>query len=257
MNVGIIGRGVVGDAVYCGLSQIGNKMSHFDVKDKNTTILDVLQTDIVFVCVPTDSTETGNCDTSVVQNVIQQLDALNYAGIVAIKSTVIPQTTDSLIEKYPKLQICYVPEFLRQKSSYTDFFENHSVLIIGTHSATMAKTIADAHKFIPKSTAVLTPVEAEVTKYFNNVHNAMEIVFANAFFDVCEKIGANYQEVLGAVGKRENINIDYLKCSEFYRGYGGHCLPKDTVAWKLFANKLGVDVGLFSDIVDDNRRYIK
>lgn len=254
MNIGIIGRGVVGDAVYHGLSQVGHVVCSYDIKD-GTRINDVINTEILFVCVPTDSLPDGKCDTSIVHKVIEDLNSLEYNGIIAIKSTVIPGTTDALIKKYPNLKISCVPEFLRQKSAHSDFFDNHDVLVIGTHDQTISNKIIQSHCYIPKSVSVVLPIEAEIIKYFNNVHNAMEIVFANTMYEICSKLGANYQEVLMAITKRTNINSSYLKCSDFYKGYQGYCLPKDTEAWKELANELGVNVLLFQSIIEDNRRY--
>lgn len=256
MKIGIIGRGTVGDAVYHGLAQVGNDLSHYDIKDQ-TSIVDVINTDLVFICVPTDSTDTGHCDVSIVADTVARLDAQKYQGIVAIKSTVIPGTTDRLIAEYPNLRICYVPEFLRQKSAHSDFFDYHDVLIVGAHDNKVANLVVAAHRHIPNSISIIRPVEAEVTKYFNNVHNALEIVFANAVYEMCDKLSADYQEVLGAISKRRNINSSYLKCSKSYRGYEGHCLPKDTLAWKILAKDLGVDVKLFQSLIEDNRRYLK
>jgi UDP-glucose 6-dehydrogenase len=119
------------------------------------------------IAIPSD----GNCDTSIVNDVVNQLNLQKYVGVVAIKSTVIPGTTDILLDKYPDLKICHVPEFLRQKSALGDFFDNHDVLIIGTHNLEIANKVVQAHRFIPKSVSIVKPVEAEITKYFNNVHN--------------------------------------------------------------------------------------
>jgi len=257
MNIGIIGRGIVGDAVYHGLAQIGNDLSYYDIKDSATSINNVIKSDIIFVCVPTMAGDRGDCDTSIVFDIVDQLNCLDYPGIVSIKSTIIPGTTDDLINKYPKLKLCHVPEFLRQKSSFSDFFDSHDILIVGTDDLQVADKIIQAHRFIPKSISVVTPIEAEITKYFNNVHNAMEIVFANTMHEMCEKLGADYQAVLSAIGKRNNINISYLKCSKFYQGYGGRCLPKDIQAWTNLANKLNVDANLYKAIIKDNERYLK
>ena len=256
MHIGIIGRGTVGDAVYHGLAQIGHQLVHHDIKD-HTQIDDVLRTELLFVCVPTDSDQQGRCDVSIVEQTIFELHTRNYQGIVAIKSTVIAGTTDRLISQHPNLKICCVPEFLRQKSAHSDFFDHHDVLVIGAHDGEIADTVNRAHKFIPKSISVVKPVEAEIIKYFNNVHNAMEIVFANAMYEMCNKLGADYQEVLSAMTKRSNINAAYLKCSDFYRGYQGHCLPKDAMAWYLLAKDLDVHTLLFQSIVEDNRKYLK
>lgn len=256
MKIGIFGRGAVGDAVYCGLAQIGNQVNHYDIKDKNTTINDLSDRDIVFVCVPTEANDTGRCDVSIVENSVASLASIDFAGIIAIKSTVIPGTTDTLIKKYSSLSICYVPEFLREKSAHSDFFDGNDVLIIGTHNHNVAEKIVKAHKFIAKSVSIIKPVEAEISKYFNNVHNAMEIIFANGVYEVCQQLGADYQEILSAVAKRQNINASYLKCSDFYRGFTGKCLPKDTQAWAALIDDLGLDISLFKSIVEDNRRYL-
>jgi UDPglucose 6-dehydrogenase len=256
MKIGIIGRGTVGDAVYHGLAQVGNAMSHYDIKD-GTCIKDIFDTEIVFICVPTDATPDGRCDVSIVDDAVQKLHEIKYPGIISIKSTVIPGTTDRLIKKFPDLNLCCVPEFLRQKSAHSDFFDNHDVLVIGTHNPAMSDKITRAHRLIPKSVSIMFPVEAEIVKYFNNVHNAMEIVFANTMYEMCTKLDADYQEVLSALAKRDNINAAYLKCSDFYKGYQGHCLPKDTMAWQVLAKDLEVDVLLFRSIVEDNQRYTK
>jgi len=256
MKIGIIGRGAVGDAVYHGLAQIGHELNHYDIKDTNTTIQHMRDRDMVFVCVPTEAQHDGRCDTSIVEDVLWALADLGYRGIVIIKSTVPPGTTDRMLATHPELDICCVPEFLREKSAHTDFFDNHDVLIVGSHSTESAQTIVRAHKFIPQSVAIVKPIEAEISKYFNNVHNAMEIVFANAMYEVCQKLGADYQEILQAISHRANINISYLKCSENYRGYAGRCLPKDTLAWHALCQDLGLDISIFDSIVKDNGRYV-
>lgn len=256
MDIGIIGKGTVGDAVYHGLAQIGHNVVHHDIKD-GTKIDDVLHTELLFVCVPTDNDQHGQCDTSVVEQTVDQLGSLNYQGIIAIKSTVIPGTVDKIIHQHPNLKICCVPEFLRQKSAQNDFFNNHDVLVIGSNDMLLAEKVVNAHKFIPKSVSVVKPIEAEIIKYFNNVHNAMKIVFANSMYEMCNKLGADYQEILSAIVNRSNIDASYLKCSDFYRGYQGHCLPKDALAWYLLSKDLNVDSLLFKSIVEDNRKYIR
>ena len=253
MKIGIIGVGVVGQAVSNGLQSIGNHLSHYDIK--YSTIDSVIDTDLVFICVPTDSNVDGRCDTSIVEQVVEELSVANYQGIVAIKSTVTPGTTDQISSKYTNIQFCCVPEFLRQKSADSDFADYHDVLVIGAHSKEVFDCITSAHGLIPRSIVQVTPVEAEVIKYFNNVHNAMEIVFANIVHEMSKALGANYQNILTAMSKRNNINTSYLRCSDYYRGFGGHCLPKDTLNWKILAEDLGINVGLFKSIIEDNERY--
>jgi UDP-glucose 6-dehydrogenase len=101
MKIGIIGRGTVGSAVYEGLEYLGHDLSFFDPKYEGSRLDDVLDTEVVFISVPTDQTSTGDCDTSIVDNVINELAVNNYRGLVSIKSTVIPGTTDRLQKQYP------------------------------------------------------------------------------------------------------------------------------------------------------------
>ena len=117
MKIGIIGKGTVGKAVYEGLNHLGHQMSFFDPAYDGSTLNDVLDTDCVFVSVPTNQAANGDCDTSIVESVCAELAAANYKGLVAIKSTVVPGTSEKLLALYQAsptqwpLRICSVPEF--------------------------------------------------------------------------------------------------------------------------------------------------
>jgi UDPglucose 6-dehydrogenase len=254
MNIGIIGLGVVGQAIYDGLSQLGHNLSFYDTANPNSQLDDVLHTDCIFVCVPTPTVD-DNCDVSQVEQTIEKLHHKNYQGIVAIKSTVIPGTTDQLQQQYPNLKLCFVPEFLRAKSALSDFIDHHDVLIVGTLDSQIFDTMVKIHGSLPEHVKMVSPVEAELAKYFSNVYNALRVVFANAMLEVCDHLQADYQQVFDAVTLRKTITKYYLRASKTTRGFGGHCLPKDTAAWAKFVKDLGVDVELFDSIVKDNENF--
>ena len=132
MKIGIIGRGTVGKAVYEGLQYLGHQMSFVDPAYPETKFEDILDTECVFICVPTNQAPNGDCDTSIVENVISELSRSSYCGLVGVKSTVIPGTSDRLSSSFPNLRICSVPEFLRAKSALADFMYNHDLLVIGS-----------------------------------------------------------------------------------------------------------------------------
>jgi UDP-glucose 6-dehydrogenase len=134
MKIGIIGKGTVGSAVFEGLEYLGHDMTFFDPKNEGSTLAHVLDTEVVFISVPTDQAANGDCDTSIVDNVVAELAINNYAGLVSIKSTVIPGTTDRLQKLYPTLRLSMVPEFLRAKSALADFVYNHDLLVVGTYN---------------------------------------------------------------------------------------------------------------------------
>jgi len=254
MKIGIIGRGTVGSAVYEGLEYLGHAMTFFDPKHEGSTLSNVLDTDAVFISVPTNQAANGDCDTTIVDRVVAELAQANYTGLVSIKSTVIPGTTDRLQKSYPGLRISMVPEFLRAKSALADFVYNHDLLVVGCYNKEDTDLIVEIHGSFPQHVARVSPTEAEVIKYFNNVHHAMSVTFANIAYDVCDKLGANYMNVYKAITKRECFNPAYLMANKNMRGYGGHCLPKDTSAWNNLIKNLGLPYNMIQSVIDDNEK---
>ena len=183
---------------------------------------------------------------------IEELKSKDYQGIIAIKSTVLPGTTEDLIRK-TGLRICFVPEFLRERCAVTDFTEQHDVCIIGTEQADIYQIIKECHGSYPDQFVQLTPTESEFCKYFNNVYNAMLIIFANSFYEVCKKTNVNYTNVKNAITKRKHINSNYLECNDYFRGFGGMCLPKDTAAMAMLSREINVD--FFDNLIEENSKY--
>lgn len=257
MKIGIIGKGTVGKAVYEGLEYLGHSMCFYDPAYEGSQLSDVLDTECVFLSVPTNQANNGDCDTSIVERVIEELNQHQYSGLVAIKSTVVPGTSKRLSTQYPNLKICSVPEFLRAKTALADFVYNHDLLIIGSERKEDFELIKKIHGQFPKNVACVSPTEAEVVKYFNNVHHAMSVTFANITYDVCKKLGADYKNVYDAITQRECINPHYLMANDNMRGYGGHCLPKDTSAWNNLIKNLDLPYTLIQSVIDDNQKVSK
>jgi UDPglucose 6-dehydrogenase len=257
MRVGVIGVGKVGSAVRHGFNRIGHDVVAYDVKLPETSLKDVLFAEVVFVCVPTPQSADGSCDTSIVEKVVSDLAAEKFRGLVTIKSTVQPGTTDRLAKAYPSLRLAFCPEFLRERAMYIDFVENHDVCIIGTHNVRDAELLKEVHDPLPKAYATVAPIEAEFAKYFMNVFNALRIVYANQFYDLCKAAGADYNKVKNAIVKHRSVQDVYLDANEQFRGFGGACLPKDTAAMAFFAKSLlgKDDLSLFDGIVEINKRY--
>ena len=99
MKIGIVGLGVVGAACKDGFEKLGHKVYGHDIK-LYTSINDVLDTEVCYICVPTPSNEDGSCDISIVEDIVSQLNNLDYDGVVAIKSTVEPGTNKTFRNKY-------------------------------------------------------------------------------------------------------------------------------------------------------------
>lgn len=250
MKIGIIGVGKVGGAVAYGLQRIGHEVLLHDTK-LGTNIDVVTSAPIIFICVPTPTT-SGWCDSSIIQSVIEELYVAKYVGLVVIKSTVLPGTTD-MFRSIFNMRLAFCPEFLRERAAFSDFVEGQDVCIAGVYHSTDFELIKQAHGSLPKSFIMLTIREAELAKYFCNVYNALRIVFACQFYDVCKEMKADYTAIKSAVVHRHNIEDAYLDANEQLRGFGGSCLPKDTKAFASFVKKLGLDLPLFQAIVDINQ----
>lgn len=255
MKIGIVGLGIVGSAIKYGFEKLGHQVTGHDIKD-NTRLDDVLHSEVIYLCLPTPQGDDGHCDTSVIEEVAADLlDGNRFDGIVAIKSTVTPGTTVSLQGRFRTEKICHVPEFLRERAAIIDFTDNHDVCVIGTDSDEVFETVKASHGYYPKQFIKLSPTEAEISKYFNNIYNAMLITFANGFYEICHATGADYSKIKNAMVQRDHIYNKYLDCNDNLRGFGGMCLPKDTAAISAFVKETGMPIELFQAIVDDNKKY--
>ena len=254
MKIGIIGIGAVGSAVKYGMEALGHNVKYHDIQ-YNTKIEDILDTEVCYICVPTPISKDGKCNISIVEKVIEELHNINYQGIIAIKSTVVPGTTKSIKEKYNNNNICFVPEFLRERCAIADFCENHDLLIIGTDDDKVFNKIKKSHGKYPKIVKKVSETEAEFCKYFNNIYNATLITFANSFYETCKKMGIDYSNVKETIINRNHINDVYLDCNENIRGFGGMCLPKDTSAIASLIKELGLDINFFNMIISENEKY--
>lgn len=258
MRLGIVGFGVVGSAIGTGFRELGHRTSVHDIR-LETTIAEVLDTEIVYICVPTPTGPDGSCDTGIVRSVVGELAANDYRGIIAVKSTVEPGTTASLAEEYPGQRFAHVPEFLRARVSVEDFTEAHDVCVIGTDDPGDYELIRESHGHYPKNFVRLSPTEAELAKYFNNLYNAMLVVFANDFDAVCRSFadrGADYTRIKSAMILRRHLRDRYLDCNEQLRGFRDGCLPKDVRAFASLARKAAPGIRLFDTILKDNARYL-
>lgn len=251
MHIGIIGMGCTGSANQVGFEFLGHTVIGHDPK-LNTTIDIVKNTETVFICVPTPSYDDGGCDLSIIETVLKDLNSMNYKGIIAIRSTVIPGFTQQVINRYTNLSICFVPEFLRERCAVNDFIKNQKLLAVGTNDRYIYQQIKLAFGSLPDQTIHLTTNEAEILKYFNNSYAALRVTFANIMYELCKKFEADYTVVKNAYISTGKAGDMYLDVAPHLRGYGGKCLPKDIKALSLLVKEHGLPFDLISAIDHDN-----
>lgn len=257
MKIGVIGVGVVGKAIKEGFEYIGHQVFIYDIKLSETKIEDVLDTEVVYITVNTSIGKNDECDLSAVNDVINKLNNLNYKGLVALKSTVEPGTTDKLKVNFNNLRFAFVPEFLKERSAYNDFVFNNNILVVGTDNKQDYDLVVDSHGTLPVHKIMMTHIEAELLKYFSNTYKATKITFANSFHKVCQNFGANYSAIKDAFLFHGINESHYLNVNDEYGGYAGVCLPKDVKAMKALCEKHNIDVGMFKFIDSENNKYIK
>lgn len=255
MVIGIIGVGVVGSAIKQGFQDLGHIIKIHDIK-LNTTIENVLDTDIIYLCLPTNSDIDGSCNIKEISKTIKLLSNKKYKGIIAIKSTIIPGTYTKLTKLFYKERLCTVPEFLREKHAVEDFKNNHNVLVIGTNNEICADKVIESHGDYPKAVYTITPEECEFVKYFSNVFKAVKITFANSFGKICDKFNIDYEHVMLAYNLENVAETSYLRYNSKFKGFGGMCLPKDVKALAKLVEDQKVDVGLFDFILNENKKFL-
>jgi UDPglucose 6-dehydrogenase len=258
-NIGIVGYGIVGQAVQYGFSRYN--IFVYDKYKKYDSLKNVVsKSDYIFICLPTPirSDESG-IDLSIMDENIGKIAELtkNTNKIIIIKSTIVPGTTEKYSKKYPKSTFVFNPEFLRESSFLQDFV-NSDRIIIGTKNDTVFRKISALYQSVMPSTPVFytDPTTAEMVKYMANCYLAMKIIFANEMYDICEKLVVNYQEVKKMVVADSRIEDTHLDVTTL-RGFGGKCFPKDLLALKHRAQELGVDTTLLNTVWSKNLKLRK
>ena len=249
-SIGIIGFGIVGQAVAYGFSNYQTNI-YDKYKDFQTLKETVEKSDYIFVCLPTPikSDESG-IDLSIVNENIEEI-AKYCRGtdkIVVLKSTIVPGTTAAFIKKYPQVLFCFNPEFLREASFMQDFV-NTDRIVIGAASDSVFRRLSSLYQSVMPSVPIYytDPTSAEMVKYMANCYLATKVIFANEMYDICQKIGIKYEEVKKMVVADKRIADTHLDITS-NRGFGGKCFPKDLLALRALAKSKKIDTSIL-DIV--------
>ena len=233
MNIGIIGQGFVGNAVYQKFKSFFNVYT-FDLKKSlsNSSLKEILKKcKIVFVCVPTPMNSNGTCDSSFVEEVFFNLNLAKE--IIAVnKSTVPPGTTKKFNNKFKNLQIVFNPEFLTERNAIEDFNNQNRIILGGPRNATtVLKQIY--LKVFPNAYVIKTgSTHAEMVKYFTNSFLATKVSFANEMHELCEALNLDYDKVVeySTIDRRLGKSHWGVPGPDGDFGFGGHCFPKDLSA---------------------------
>lgn len=241
MNVGIVGLGVTGLAVKSGFKGKA-KIKYYDKKNPDSTINHCLDTDVCFICVPTPTVNTKQ-DLTQVDITLRQLDFANYKGIVAIKSTVLPGSTERYRIKYPGLHIIHNPEFLTERFAEKEFKDQRMAILGGPSQ--YCEIVSDLYKKIGVKSKVMDSTQAEMIKYMANVFFATKLTIMNEFNDLCRSLKIDYDECIKTASEATGwINEKHISVPgpDGLAGWGGKCFPKDVMAMIQLAKQLGIKI---------------
>jgi UDPglucose 6-dehydrogenase len=221
----------------------------------------VSEADAVFIAVGTPSRRgDGHADLRFVEAAAVEIaKALQGYTVVVTKSTVPVGTGRRVAEiirgtnPTAEFDVASNPEFLREGSAIGDFMRPDRVVIgVETDRARAVMQALYRPLYLIETPMVMTTLEtAELTKYAANAFLATKITFINEMADLCEKVGANVQDVARGMGLDGRIGMKFLHAGP---GYGGSCFPKDTVALVRTAQEYGSPARLVEAVVQVNDR---
>ncbi|KCZ47246.1 UDP-glucose 6-dehydrogenase [Hyphomonas sp. CY54-11-8] len=215
--------------------------------------------DAVFIAVGTPSRRgDGHADLSYVYGAAEEIAQLmDGFTVVVTKSTVPVGTGDEVEEIIRKTRpdgdfaVVSNPEFLREGAAIKDFKIPDRV-VVGTEDERAREVMKELYRplFLNETPILFTARRtSELIKYAANAFLAVKITFINEMADLCEKVGANVQEVSRGIGLDGRIGKKFLNAGP---GYGGSCFPKDTLALTKTANDHGSPVRIVDTVVEVN-----
>lgn len=208
---------------------------------------------IAIICVDTPPTASGDADLSRVEAVIAALPASAEGAVLVMKSTVPVGTGNrvrSELDARGRQDVGYVsnPEFLREGSAVADFRQPDRVVVGGDRPEDVERV---ARLYQDLNAPILTTdiASAEMIKLASNAFLATKISFVNEIANVCERVGADVEEVARGMGMDSRIGQSFLRPGI---GYGGSCFPKDVTALKQLAGNTGYSFQLLASVIEVN-----
>jgi UDPglucose 6-dehydrogenase len=204
---------------------------------------------LLFTCVDTPPTYSGDADLSRVRAVIAELDS-GSDHVLVMKSTVPAGTGESIRRDLPGLSYVSCPEFLKEGTAVEDFMHPDRV-VVGADLGDEAAADAVAALYEPLEGEILRTdvASAEMIKLASNAFLATKISFINEIANVCEEVGADVGEVARGMGADTRIGSSFLRAGI---GYGGSCFPKDVSALKMLAGNTGYHFQLLTSVIEVN-----
>lgn len=252
LKICVYGLGFVGNSMYLSFKNKGMEenvnLFGFD-KFKNGgigNIEDGLKCDIIFMALPTMYNEiTGSYDKEPINECCEYLVSANYSGLVVIKSTVEPETTNILSSRFKNLSFVHNPEFLTARTAYEDF-HNQSHIVLGQGPTCPFEKVLTLKNFYLKyypnaEISICSSLESESMKIFCNSFYAVKVQFFTELYLLTKTNGSDYNKIVSMMLKNNWINPMHTQIPgpDGQVSYGGLCFPKDTNALYKYMDRIG------------------
>lgn len=258
-KIGIIGLGVVGNAIYETLSLKDVILKGYD-KFKNGgigTFQDCLNMDILFLCLPTPySNSLKDYQIDSMYETLDKLNMVNYTGSVVIKSTVNIGTCEEFSNKY-NLNIIHNPEFLTARNAKDDF-NNQEQIVIGRTSKCSNEAFERLINFYKKFwknsiVSICNSGESELMKLSCNSFYAVKIQFMTELYLIAKKNNMDFNLVKNMMILNQGISPNYTQVPghDGQISYGGMCFPKDTNALCSYMRKNNLPNNVLQSVITE------
>jgi GDP-mannose 6-dehydrogenase len=228
----------------------------------------VRESDVSFVCVGTPSLRSGKLNLDYVERVVREIGAAlklkKSHHVIALRSTVLPGTTESLvipaIEQSSGLRagvdftVCYNPEFMREGCAVADFHQP-PYTILGAQNLEHLAPLRELYKNVPGPVFETTLPVAEMVKYVSNAFHAVKVSFANEVGTLCQHLGVDTNAVTKIYTSDTKLNISPAYLSPGF-AFGGSCLPKDLRALSYKAKELDLGLPLLESALRSNAVHL-
>ncbi|MGE5272385.1 MAG: UDP-glucose dehydrogenase family protein [Verrucomicrobiota bacterium] len=218
----------------------------------------VAGSELLFVCVGTPPTPSGDANLTAVWHVIEDLPADVGSPVLVMKSTVPVGTGEKVrvaLDARGLESVGYAscPEFLAEGTAVRDFMDSDRV-VVGSFDPADGDAVAALHDGLDAEVVQMDVPSAEMVKLAANAYLATRISFINEIANVCELVGADVEDVARGMGLDRRIGTHYLRPG---MGYGGSCFPKDIYFLKLLAGNSGYHFHLVTSVMEVNELQMR
>jgi UDPglucose 6-dehydrogenase len=216
-------------------------------------VADLATCELLFICVGTPPTYSGDADLSAVWTVVDELPAPEERSLLVMKSTVPVGTGEKVraaLEARGLPHVGYVsnPEFLAEGTAVRDFMKPDRV-VVGSYAEADGETVAALYEPLGAPIVRTDVASAEMIKLAANAFLMTRISFINEIANVCEATGADVVSVAEGIGLDHRLGPHFLRAGI---GWGGSCFPKDGVALKQLASNSGYHFQLLNAVIEVN-----